>query len=69
MTDEDIGEAHYLDERELATVLCALRLLQEVHAECGGDIPAHLQDIRDNNQTLEPLELDEIDELGDRLNR
>jgi hypothetical protein len=68
LDDDYIGEAHYLDDRELATVLCALRLLQEVHGECGGDLPEQLQFIRDNAGTVEPLDLDEIDELCDRLN-
>lgn len=57
-----------LSARELATVLCALRLLQEVHGECDGDIPGHLQDIRDDGDTIEALDLDEIDDLCERLN-
>lgn len=62
------GKAYALDERELAAVLCALRLLQQVHGECDGDLPEDLQFIRDNAGAVEPLELDEIDGLCERLN-
>lgn len=59
---------HALDARELATVLAALRCYQQVSEQCGGDIPDDLQDIADCGGEIEPLEIDEIDELCERLN-
>lgn len=60
--------ARMLDAEELATVLCALRCYQQVNGECGGDVPDDLEDIRSDGGKLEPLDMDEVDALCERLN-
>lgn len=57
-----------LDDRQRDTVLCALRLLQQVHGSCAGDLTDDLESIRRNDHD-DPLEMDEIDVLCERLNR
>lgn len=67
-----------LDNRELATVLAALRLWQtdrpqQPKADITGwplvsERQGMLLDIADNGGTVEPLNIDEIDELCERLN-
>jgi hypothetical protein len=54
--------------RERDTVLCALRLLQEVHGECAGELSEELEDVRRNDHD-DPLSLDEIDRLCERMNQ
>ena len=56
------------DHREVAALLAGLRCLQQVRAECAGDLPDDLQDILDKNEGLLPLENEEIDTLCERLN-
>lgn len=51
-----------LDDRELATILAALRLLQEQGC------PAHLTDIATEGFSLDPMAGDEIDDLCERFN-
>lgn len=60
--------AYWLTDREHATVLAALRCLQQVDSECAGDIPEDLQDIASNGGTLERMMNDEIDDLCLKLN-
>jgi hypothetical protein len=52
--------------RERDTVLCALRLLQQVDTECDGELTAELEDIRCDH--AQALDTDEIDSLCERLN-
>ena len=55
-----------LNDRELGTVLAALRLWQN---ECSNDATdGALWDIATNGDTVQPLLDDEIDELCERLN-
>lgn len=51
-----------LDDHELATILAALRLLQEQGC------PEHLTDIATEGFSLDPMAADEIDDLCERLN-
>jgi hypothetical protein len=61
-----------VDERELATILAALRywqrdgLLSDEHGDLA--TPGPENDIATAGGTHEPLDLDEIDELCERLN-
>ena len=57
-----------LSPRDLATVLAALRCLQQVLAECGGDLPDDLLNIATDGDSFERLETDEIDDLCERIN-
>jgi hypothetical protein len=63
---EAVLEAHHLlpalDDRELATILAALRLLQEQGC------PDHLTDIATEGFSLDTMADDEIDALCERLN-
>lgn len=58
-------DAHYLDPRELGTVLAALRVYQDKVASSVSDA---LEDISTDGGTQEPLSYDEIDDLCDKLN-
>lgn len=55
-----------LTDRELGTVLCSLRLLQRVVPL--GRVDADLIDIATDGGELTPLDVDEIDELCQKLN-
>lgn len=57
-----------MNERELATVLAALRVYQEALGMNGGEPPAYVEPIACDGGLL-PLSVDEIDELCERLNR
>lgn len=55
------------DERERATLIAALHVYQQVHAECGGDVPNPIETLRSANDTLTPLDMEETSELIERL--
>jgi hypothetical protein len=58
-----------LDKRQSATILAALRTMQQVRGECyGGELPEDIDSIRTNGDTLQPLEDDEIDALCEQIN-
>lgn len=61
-----------VDERELATILAALRYWQRdgLSSDEHGDLatPGPENDIATDGGTHEPLDLDEIDELCERIN-
>lgn len=61
-----------VDEREFATILAALRYWQRdgLSADEHGDLatPGPENDVATDGGTHEPLDLDEIDELCERLN-
>lgn len=50
-------------DRELASILAGLRLLQR-----SDRIPLDIDEIRSDDGYLEPLDIDEVDELCVRLN-
>ena len=54
--------------RELATVLAALRVYQQQLEMNGGAPPQDVEDIATNVFECEPMSVDEIDELCERLN-
>ncbi len=57
-----------LDKRQSATILAALRTMQQVRGECyGGELPEDIDSIRTNGDTLQPLEDDEIDALCEQI--
>ena len=56
-----------MTERELATVLAALRHWQRQECYADGGIPEHT--IASDEGEHEPLDAQEIDELCERLNR
>jgi len=64
VADAEATPTPALDDRELATVLAALRYWQREGWISGG----HEHDIATNGDTLEPLGADEIDALCERLN-
>ena len=57
-----------LTQRQLATVLAALRCYQECYLACAGDLPDNLASIASDCDTLEPLNIQEIDALCEYLN-
>jgi len=58
-----------LNERELATVLAALRFHQDENLQGGAGIPDEaIRDIASDGGRLEPLNLDEVGRLCERLN-
>jgi hypothetical protein len=57
-----------LTNRELGTVLAALRTYQEADIEAAGDLPEHILDIATDGDSFERLTHDEIDDLCERLN-
>jgi len=59
---------HRLDARELAMVLAGLRAYQECYDTCAGDLPDTIASVASAAETLEPLDLEEIDALCVRLN-
>jgi hypothetical protein len=54
---------HHLDNRELGTVLAALRVWQGM-----GQVSQSIQDIATDGGTIEPLNNEEIDALCERIN-
>ena len=57
------------DKRQIATILAALRTMQQVRGECyGGELPEDIESIRTNGDTLQPLGDDEIDALCEQIN-
>lgn len=57
-----------LNHRELAAVLAGLRLIQ-AELPRGEFLPQGVQSVFDDEGTLEPLSVDEIHTLCERLNR
>jgi hypothetical protein len=58
-----------VDERELATILAALRYHQAENLQICSDIADKaIKDIATNYGSLEPLNCDEIDRLCERIN-
>jgi len=55
-----------LTQRELATILAALRNWQDVTSDTGGNDPRELSP--DHFTDCEPLDFDEIEDLCERLN-
>jgi len=58
-----------LSGAELATVLAALRVYQQVLDECAGDLPDDILDIATDGGSFERLGIDEIDDLCEALNK
>jgi len=57
------------NKRQTATILAALRTMQQVRGECyGGELPEDIESIRNNCGTLEPMDDDEIDALCEQIN-
>lgn len=57
-----------MNSRELATVLAALRTYQKMLG-MNGDMPDNdVKDVATDGGTIEPMNVDEIDELCERLN-
>ena len=57
------------ERRQTATILAALRTMQQVRGECyGGELPEDIDSIRTNGGTLLPLNDDEIDALCEQIN-
>lgn len=54
------------DERDI--ILAALRLFQHVHEQTGGDIPDEILDIATDGDSHEPIDLEAIDDLCERIN-
>ena len=58
-----------LNNRELALVLCGLRLLQQTWDQCAGDLPADLDDILSGGPAPDDVAVgEEVDALCERLN-
>jgi hypothetical protein len=58
-----------VDQRELATILAALRFHQDENLQGGGEIPDRVvDDIATDGGTLKPLNFGEVDRLCQRLN-
>ena len=61
--------AVHIDERELATILAALRFHQDENLQAGAGIPGQaIREIATDGGNLEPLSFDEVDELCERVN-
>lgn len=68
LAEDERVEREYNNDRELATILAALRLWQDREQfHSGGRVNA-LQETVTDNGLFEPLSYDEIDELCERLN-
>ena len=58
-----------VDERELATILAALRFHQDENLRACPDIPDQaIKDIATNCSSLKPLNSDEVSRLCERIN-
>ena len=58
-----------VDQRELATILAALRFHQDENLQGASEIPDRvIRDIATDGGNLQPLTFDEIDRLCERLN-
>ena len=58
-----------VDERELATILAALRFHQDENLQGGSDIPDQsIKEIATNCGSLNPLDFNEVDNLCERIN-
>lgn len=58
-----------VDERELATLLAALRFHQAENLQAGSEIPDHaIREIASDGGRLKPLEFNEVEGLCERLN-
>lgn len=58
-----------LSDRELATVLAALRYHQDENLQGGGEIPdAWIRQIATDGGTLVPLDYDQVSALCERIN-
>ena len=58
-----------VNERELATILAALRFHQDENLQAGAGIPGQaIRDIATDGGSLEPLRFEEVDELCERIN-
>ena len=57
-----------MTDRELGTVLCALRFLQRHHGHIETTEQDMLNEIRTGNGAFKPLSTEEIDGLCERLN-
>ncbi len=54
------------DERDM--ILASLRLYQQVHEQTGGDIPEDILAIATDGDSHEPIDLEAIDDLCERIN-
>ena len=58
-----------VDERELATILAALRFHQDENLRCSSGIPDQtIEDIASNCGSLKPLNFDDVSKLCERIN-